>query len=315
MYSMKPIYQNSDKIEVPTQMYKMASLHDEKHQASNNETLNPRMKQLEDRQLSILQKLANLENEVKQISCRLGHNYGDPAPVKTIASTAAPSSEPIKLPDGTLDFVISVSANSPDSALSPYIIGEVLKRRGVDVAFPVHVHSSCKNVNSIKSTQHKCLSTGRLKTSTKAKVHFTFIFKEDPFTPNVMFSPISQTKIIGDVNIARYLCRFLVPDLYDEKDVNSVSNIDQWVDIARRMSQGSSKEKDGCMKTLNAYFGKKHTYLCSGRLSLADVSIFSSILGNTSSFKSLPKNVKPWFESMASTVGHNFNVPSNWLSE
>lgn len=294
-------------------MYKMASLHEE-NLASNNETLNPRMKQLEERQLSILQKLANLENEVKQISCQLGHNYGDPAPVKTIASTASPpSSEPIKLPNGTLDFVISVSANSPDSALSPYIIGEILKRRGVDVAFPTHVHSSCKN--SIKSTQHKCLSTSRLKTSTKAKVNFTFIFKEDPFTPNVMYSPISQTKIIGDVNIARYLCRFLVPNLYDENDLNSVANIDQWLDIARRMSQGSSKEKDGCMKTLNAYFGKKHTYLCSGRLSLADVSIFSSILGNTSSFQSLPKNVKPWFESMVSSVGQNFNVPSNWLSE
>lgn len=50
-----------------------------------------------------------------------------------------------------------------------------------------------------------------------------------------MYSPVQQTKIIGDVNIARYLTRFLLSDLYDETDTGVVGPIDGWLDTARQV--------------------------------------------------------------------------------
>lgn len=50
-----------------------------------------------------------------------------------------------------------------------------------------------------------------------------------------MYSPLTQTRIIGDVNIARYLSRFLVPDIYDDTDATSIARIDNLLDLARQV--------------------------------------------------------------------------------
>ena len=51
-----------------------------------------------------------------------------------------------------------------------------------------------------------------------------------------MYSPVLQTKIIGDVNIARYLTRFLLLDLYDENNTEVVGAVDGWLDTARQVT-------------------------------------------------------------------------------
>jgi len=323
MYSMKPIYTNVDSIEIPDNIYKMKSLHIEddvsQSSAGSNTTLNPRMQQLEERQLSILKKLSSLEDEVKQMSKHLGHKYGDSAPItKTTSSastTASIPNKPVSLPDGTLDFVISVSAKNP--SFSPMLIGELLKKRGVSVAFPTHGHSSCKD-GSLTAEVLKPYGgalNGRLGTSTKAKVFLTFLIKDVPFCPSVMYSPVLQTKIIGDVNIARYLTRFLLSDLYDENNAEVVGAVDGWLDTARQMGNGNSKEKDAALKSLNAHLGRNQGFLCSGRFTLADLAVLSALLGARSNFKSLPKNAKAWFQTMASSFDlNNFDVPSAWVS-
>lgn len=323
------MHQNADNIEIPSVIYKMKSLHGGEPATGGNieesccsaGPLNPRMKQLEERQITILERLANLENEVKQISQQLDHKYGDPAPVASIVSTNTkainkPSIAPVKLPEGTVDFVISLSASSP--SFSPLIIGEMLKKRGVDIAFPTHLHSSCRDgVSKDVLSPFGGLLTGRLGTTATSKVYFTFMFKDEPFCPSVMYSPLLQTRIIGDVNVARYLCRFLVPDLYDENDMDVVASVDQWLDTSKQMSVGNTKEKDAALKSLNAHLGK-HAFVCDDQLSLADVTLLSALLANSSNFKSLPKNVKPWFQCMISNFDRSFiekfNVPVSWLS-
>jgi len=51
-----------------------------------------------------------------------------------------------------------------------------------------------------------------------------------------MYSPILQTRIIGDINIARYISRFLLPDLYEENSAEVVASIDQWMDASKQVS-------------------------------------------------------------------------------
>lgn len=60
------------------------------------------------------------------------------------------------------------------------LIGELLKKRGVSVAFPTHGHSSCKD-GSLTAEVLKPYGgalNGRLGTSTKAKVFLTFLIKD-----------------------------------------------------------------------------------------------------------------------------------------
>jgi len=320
MYSMKPVYKTDD-IEVSDIMYKMKSLHCEETTTGSNETLNPRMKQLEETQLLILKKLANLENEVKQMSSQLGHNYGDASPVPSSTTRSSQStastlpSGPVQLPEGTLDFVITVSAQNP--SFSPLLIGELLRKRGVNVAFPTHLHSSCKegSITAQILQPYGGELTGRLRTSTTAKVYLTIMIKDVPFCPSVMYSAMLQTRIIGDTNIARFLTRFLVPDLYDENNMESVSSIDQMMDMAKQLASSSTKVREAAMKSLNAHLGRKQEYLSCDRFTLADIATLSALLSNRSNFNSLPKNVKPWFQRIASNFDlRNFTLPAAWSS-
>ena len=101
--------------------------------------------------------------------------------VTTTATTSTTTFKEVNLPEGTLDFVISVSAKNP--SFSPLLIGELLRQRGIDVAFPTHAHSSCKVETltaDILSPYGGSLS-GRIGTSTKAKVFITFLIKDGMF--------------------------------------------------------------------------------------------------------------------------------------
>merc|ERR1719369_2421862 len=49
------------------------------------------------------------------------------------------------------------------------------------------------------------------------------------------------------------------------------------------------------MKSLNSHLGR-NTYLVDGCLTLADIACLAALLANPSSFTSLAKNVKKWFQ-------------------
>ena len=83
----------------------------------------------------------------------------------------------------------------------------------------------------------------------------------------------------------------------------------------QQISNGNTKEKDAALKSLNAHLGRNQGFLCSGRLTLADIAVLAAILGARSNFKTLPKNAKVWFQTMSSSFDlKNFNVPSTWTS-
>ena len=48
-------------------------------------------------------------------------------------------------------------------------------------------------------------------------------------------STSSSARIYGDVNIARYLSRLLLKHLYEEKNIEWVGEIDQWLENIRQV--------------------------------------------------------------------------------
>ena len=103
----------------------------------------------------------------------------------------------------------------------------------------------------------------------------------------------NQSPILGEVNILRYLCHLLLPDLYSGAEPLQKANIDTWLDAAIKITPSKNvTEGKAFIQNLNSHLGQ-NKWLVGNSPSLAD--IYCSILvikmrgGNM-----LPNNVKTW---------------------
>jgi len=302
MYKLPPINGGNDDLTLPDCMYKLPSLYPST--STNSESLptmdNPQIEKLAMRQRDIISELERLKDEVKGLSTKLNIKPGGRPKTSKGTSKDQTSSKLVQiqlptLPDGIHDFVISLSPEKLSP--SPLLLACILRKRGMDVTTPSHKHSSLKE-DIPTGWVH---ATGGIKGSLvggRKKVMFTHIWKADPFCPFTMYAPGHQTHIYGDVNVARFLALTLAPDLYNARGVETVAEIDQWLDVANQICNGNNKEKESAMKALNGHLGK-NTYLVDGCVTLADISCLSAFLANPECFTSLAKNVKKWFQLMS----------------
>jgi hypothetical protein len=313
---MKPLHQ-VDNIEVPPCVYSMKSLHE------IVDTNNPDMKTLQEKDRRIADDLLALTEEVKKLSLRLGHAFGestvemlkDGLQSMNVGETTSMKLSPPQLPNGITDLVISTSVTQP--TFSAVLMGEFLQRHGVPVAVISQKHSSLRAAVPENYLAVAGGPSSRLERSVEQLV-FTLIWKDDPMCPSLMHIPKLQTRVIGDANIARYLARLIAPQLYDESDVEASADIDRWIDASVTLCNGSSKEKDSVLKTMNSSLGKSSDYLCNGCITLADVTLLAALLANADHAKTLPKNVKKWFANVSKcfpdTISR-FNVPATWSAQ
>jgi len=308
MYSVKPIHGDLN-VEVPTCMYGMKSLHG----SGNGTMINPELQSLLEKDKKIATDLVLLSRELQEMSMRLGHKFGESA-----SALESPLSIKVKnfgqdLPAGILDLAISVSPCQP--ALSAVLIAELLESSGIHVALPTQKHSSLRE----EIPSHLLAATGGLSGRVHHQIEkliFTFIWKQDVFAPSLMHSPRLQTRIMGDTNIARYLCRLFCPQLYDESNIDIVLLADKWIDTSVKISNGNSKEKDSAVKAMNAHLGRSQ-FFCGDSITLADITLLSAILANSNVFKSLPNNVLAWFNRMRlafSNTVSRVGVPQAWCT-
>ena len=108
-----------------------------------------------------------------------------------------------------------------------------------------------------------------------------------------MVSPNIQTSIQGEGNVARYLARLLSP-AYDAGSIITATEIDQYIDMAESLLNGTSKEKAAVLRTLNGRLGKEN-FLVGGQLSLADIVLWSAAQQSQQA-DTAPPNVKKWIE-------------------
>lgn len=309
MYPMKPIYQDS-KVETSSCMYNMKSLHSSEYDVND-----PDMKTLVEKDKKISKDLQSLSEDVKGLCGRLGHTFGDPPPegiAKTSTSSGNVGKINVNLPDGITDVVISNTVSRP--AFSAVLIAEYLSARGVNLATASQKHSSLTADVPCDFLAATGGSRGRIDINVD-KIVFSFVWKEELFSPSLMVSSHNQTKIRGDGNIGRYLCRMLCPSLYPEEDAETASEIDKWIDTASQFWNGNAKEKDSALKSMNSHLGRNSLF-CKD-VCLADIAILACLLGNVQDVPSLPKNVKKWFQGVVSCFPitlSKFTLPSGWTT-
>lgn len=111
--------------------------------------------------------------------------------------------------------------------------------------------------------------------------------------PLLMVNAHNQTPIIGEANVARYLCRLLQRD-YDSDNIRA-TQIDEWLDTATsQLLNGNNKEKAAAMRALNSRFGK-HDWLVGSSISLADIVMWSAV-HQSQMAKDVSANVKKWLK-------------------
>lgn len=106
--------------------------------------------------------------------------------------------------------------------------------------------------------------------------------------PYLVASPCSHSPLTGEITIARFLCRTVLPDLYGNLMPEESALVDSWID----QSLAGSKERAAAIKSLDAKLGKQQ-WILGSKMSLADV-VLASCTVKESGGKSVPGNVSKW---------------------
>ncbi|XP_070579868.1 aminoacyl tRNA synthase complex-interacting multifunctional protein 2-like [Ptychodera flava] len=286
MYPLKPVYDKNIELQIPKCIYEMSNLHRDNRSTgltppdTGSVDQDDPLMALERRQERILQKLERLKSEVESLSQK--------SQERASSVSQAPSGSTITLGDGLHDVVINADPEKPP--LSLFVLHQLLIPRA-RTCTSVHVHSSVDNVsNKLK----KCLLDGSPTDRGNAQLAFTLIWKNVSHGPEMNVSPISQTPIQGEANIARYFARLLDPSY--ECNAELASHIDMWLDLASHsLCRGSSKEKAAAMRALNSHLGK-NKWLVGSSLSLADVVTWSAVY-QADQASAASNNVKKWLHA------------------
>ncbi|XP_067129501.1 aminoacyl tRNA synthase complex-interacting multifunctional protein 2 [Centruroides vittatus] len=296
MYKLQPIYDfKSEFIELPTNMYSLHNIYgrspDSKHES--NELLN-----LAKQQENLLDKLRVLEMKLMEMNDEIDTDFG------TVLEVSSKLTDfPIAM-SKYQDIVINANPNHPP--LSVWILCRLLKKQS-NILLNIHIHSSV-----ISLPDHVKLLEGDNSDDlrTNHQIVITLIWKETVGKdPEMMISPIMQAAIKGEINIARYLARLLTPS-YDSGDAVSVTEIDNWLDMAHSsILHGNNKERQYILKTMNSCLGKQD-FLVGESMTVADIVMWSALC-QTKLTTGLSTNINKWWNYLNSC--EPFVMPNEFL--
>ncbi|CAL1262670.1 unnamed protein product [Larinioides sclopetarius] len=269
MYHVRPLYDFTSNIVLPTCMYKMNNLHDSKFSESSQEVSSKSLDlaELEKSQLKIIQKLEDLKEKVLKLKQEFGvaseNNLGK---FQDIVVKANPKSPPL-----SIWILYNLFAQSTPTRLVTY------------------KHSSLKVIpEDIKQLQNSS-------SSNSCNLSLTIIWRDGDKDHEMMIDPIHQGMIEGEVNIVRYLSRLL--SLTDESDPVLSTQIDNWLELVHSsVIHGNNKDRQGALKSLNSHLGKA-AFLVGDSHTIADIVMWSALI-QTKLHQSLPANVTKWFKSL-----------------
>ncbi|XP_013781155.1 aminoacyl tRNA synthase complex-interacting multifunctional protein 2-like [Limulus polyphemus] len=310
MYRLEPVYNHGMKAELPTCMYKMTSIYEENNGTSKESSI---YKELEDRQIEILKRLEQLKAEVEKLKVNTQPMKATaPAATTNLTNRECGVIEQLQANIGlenqvcvVKDIVITASPNYPP--VSVWIMRNLLGQK-IKVKLSTHLHSSLTNFPpKIRSLEDAVTDSDR----NDCQLVITVIWKDVEKDPELMVNPIKQSSILGEVNIVRYLGRFVTPG-YDDGDPITATEIDFFLEVIHSsFINGNNKEKQGVLKTANVKLGKQ-TFLVGSELTIADIMLWSVIVQNKMEHD-LPSNVKKWFKSLCNNVIFS-NLPEAFYS-
>ena len=103
-----------------------------------------------------------------------------------------------------------------------------------------------------------------------------------------MVSVATQSPILGEANILRYLARLYLPQLYSDGNPLQIATIDDWLNSAANYA--STKDGKIFIQNLNVHLGK-HNWISGDAPSIADIYCSVTLLKHGNQF---PKNISRW---------------------
>jgi len=262
---------------------------------------------LERRQECVLQRLEEMRSTVSRLNQKYNITNtvagggsagggGSAASANSVSTTSSFSSMGSKkstsipsVGSGILDLVINVSPSSVP--LSLLVLCEQLCQHYA-VIKATHVHSSVSD--SVPDNLRNLLTSNGGLQRTNAQVAITLVLKKVDNGPQLIVDPTCSVPVMGEVNIARYLTRLLLPGV-DSDDIVKATQIDELLDIAQlQVMSGNVKERAAAVRSLNATLGKQD-WLTGGQPCVADVVMWSA-LHQAGQAASAPANVKKWLK-------------------
>lgn len=292
MYKMKPVCPSLNSVELPTCMYKLPNLHGKV--SPNVENMDP-LEHLEYRQEEILSKLEDIQSRVNILATTYGVDLNSVAAGVPTGSCNAQAFGSIK------DIVVYADPDSPPFYL--FVLYSILKKNSRVMA-TTYTHSSLKS--NIPQKLQAVFQNHKQEARWLQDLIISLIWKKDKFGPSLMVSPHVQTAIYGEANIARFIGRYL--NLYDDTDLKQSALIDNALDMAHQLINGSNKESAAIIRTLNSTLGKNE-YL-TGYFSLADIVMWSAV-HQSKQANDAPANVKKWLKACCANA--DFSLASSLI--
>lgn len=112
-----------------------------------------------------------------------------------------------------------------------------------------------------------------------------FLVEDLPF---LVVSPCAHTPLTGEITIARFLCRTLLPDLYGNLTPEESADVDSWID----QSLAGNKERTAALKSLNVKLAKQQ-WILGSKMTLADI-VLACCTVKENGGSSVPGNVNKW---------------------
>lgn len=106
--------------------------------------------------------------------------------------------------------------------------------------------------------------------------------------PFLVVSPCAHTPLTGEITIARFLCRTLLPDLYANLTPEESADVDSWID----QSLAGNKERTAALKSLNVKLAKQQ-WILGSKMTLADI-VLACCTVKENGGSSVPGNVNKW---------------------
>ncbi|EDV19427.1 uncharacterized protein TRIADDRAFT_62144 [Trichoplax adhaerens] len=292
MFEVDPPVSVAQPTDLPTCMYKVDSFYSDHQQRNSHhgkqensgkeEEMMEDIRQLEQRQVNLLAQLQDLKLKVNKIAQQ--HGVTIPEPEENAAVNVVITSSPNALP------------------LSTVILQKLLVKRGRQCTFSTHLHSSF--TSAIPSNTCKWLARYNTGVHTRRQGILISVMITNDDCPILKVDGVSHTAIVGDGNIARYLCRLFLPILYDDSDAVMSTEIDSLLDsIETSLLNGNNREQNATLRNINAKIGKSQ-WLLGDRVSLADIVLFSAVK-QSGIAGSLPNNIQRWYKSCSDHDGFN----------
>jgi len=258
-------------------MYKLPKIQD----SSNEVEANP-LRELEDRQEVILQKLEALKDRVQSMKQN---------------STAGKSGS------GMLDIVIHCSYRSPPQSI-PLACRWMQEKLGLKIYTACHLHSSVK---SLPQQLLDFLPPSNCTSRMQSNVRFTIIWKENVGRdPECFVTMLPTQNIKGEVNLLRFLSRQfgLLTNATGQDTAAIESRLDEWLDrIHSNIIWGENNKLEDILKDIEKSVSNKNFILDSKMPGVVDLIAYSSIKDAINSQKQ-SKAIKKYLTACQSHFGH-----------